>query len=215
MVDLSAFFFPLPYFNAEEYEEEGNKNLWNVIYLSLILGPAFCLSVFHPSLWRLPLKVIWNTWSVNQSETVTSQVGAVMCRAFTLRWNAVYEPQGMVVKLGANLSVNSECFRAGTGAEPTQHVIGEILPFSFWQHARIEFKFWNWKEEWVAQLLRSTQQGTAKDGKGKAENQLAKMKFLNALLAGKRWFDKLWETECRSGKMEHEKPFSPELFQLL
>lgn len=41
MIDLSAFF---PYFNAEEYEEEGNKKTWNVIYPSLILGPAFsCL----------------------------------------------------------------------------------------------------------------------------------------------------------------------------
>lgn len=57
MVDLSAL-FSLPYFNAEEYEEEGNKKPWNVINLSLILGPAFFLSVFHPSLWCLLLKVI-------------------------------------------------------------------------------------------------------------------------------------------------------------
>lgn len=47
----------------------------------------------------------------------------------------------MVVKLGANLSVNSEHFRAGTGAEPTHCIIREILPFSFSPHPWIEFKF--------------------------------------------------------------------------
>lgn len=36
-------------------------------YLSQILGSAFLLPVFDPSLWYLPLKVIWNTWSVSQN----------------------------------------------------------------------------------------------------------------------------------------------------
>jgi len=53
----------------------------------------------------------------------------------------VHKPQGTAAKLGANRPVNSEHFRAGTGAEPTQRIIGEILPFSFWQSPRMEFKF--------------------------------------------------------------------------
>lgn len=99
----------------------------------------------------------------------------------------------MVVKLRVNLSLNSESFRAGLAQSP-HNIICEILPFSSWQRPRIEFKLWNWKEKQVAQLPRSIRQGTAEDRRSKADKRLAKMKFIDMLLAGKSWFDKLQET---------------------
>lgn len=85
LISLLFFFLPSPISlqrsMKKKVKKKNNHQTWNLIYLSLILGPAFPLSVFYPSLWCWLLKVIWNTWLVTQSETIKlAQLGSWCAR---------------------------------------------------------------------------------------------------------------------------------------